>query len=77
MKTKQELENIKERLEKLNAELHELTDEELEQVTGGVIESKIKYENEAGLEGKAFVVGGGFLTEDEVKLTAIAGVNPQ
>ena len=35
MKTKQELENIKEEIEKLNAELHELTDEELEQVTGG------------------------------------------
>ena len=35
MKTKQELENIKERLEKLSTELHELTDEELEQVTGG------------------------------------------
>ena len=40
MKTKQELENIKEEIEKLNAELHELTDEELEQVTGG--ECKIK-----------------------------------
>ena len=40
MKTKQELENIKERLEKLSTELHELTDEELEQVTGG--ERKVK-----------------------------------
>ena len=44
MKTKEELENIKERLEKLNAELHELTDEELEQVTGGVIENKLENE---------------------------------
>ena len=44
MKTKEELENIKERLEKLNAELHELTDEELEQVTGGKHIDKIKDE---------------------------------
>ena len=51
MKTKQELENIKERLEKLNAELHELTDEELEQVTGG--ERKVeKPRDEVGFGGK-------------------------
>ena len=35
MKTKEELENIKERLEKLSAELHELTDDELAWVVGG------------------------------------------
>ena len=35
MKTKEELNELKERLEKLSTELHELTDEELEQVTGG------------------------------------------
>ena len=46
MKTKQELENIKEEIEKLNAELHELTDEELEQVTGG---GKPKLIHEDGL----------------------------
>ena len=36
MKTKEELNALKEEVETLNKKLHELTDEELEQVTGGV-----------------------------------------
>ena len=36
MKTKEELNTIKEEVEALNNKLAELTDEELEQVTGGV-----------------------------------------
>ena len=36
MKTKEELNEIKEEVEKLDKKLHELTEEELEQVTGGV-----------------------------------------
>ena len=35
MKTKEELNEIKEEIEKLDTKLHELTEEELEQVTGG------------------------------------------
>ena len=35
MKTKKELNEIKEEIEKLDKKLHELTEEELEQVTGG------------------------------------------
>ena len=35
MKTKEELNEIKEEVETLNKKLHELTDEEPEQVTGG------------------------------------------
>ena len=35
MKTKEELNALKEEVETLNAKLAELTDEELEQVTGG------------------------------------------
>ena len=35
MKTKEELNTLKEEVETLNEKLHELTDEELEQVTGG------------------------------------------
>ena len=35
MKTKQELENIKEEIENLGTEMWELSDDELEQVTGG------------------------------------------
>ena len=35
MKTKEELNALKEEVETLNRKLHELTDEELEQVTGG------------------------------------------
>ena len=52
MKTKQELENIKERLEKLSTELHELTDEELEQVTGGTTIDEFKAKIEGGLESR-------------------------
>ena len=36
MKTKEELNALKEEVETLSAKLHELTDEELAQVTGGV-----------------------------------------
>ena len=39
MKTKEELNALKEEVVTLNEKLHELTDEELEQVTGGVKES--------------------------------------
>ena len=35
MKTKEELNALKEEVETLNKKLHELTDEELEQVSGG------------------------------------------
>ena len=35
MKTEKELKEIKEQIEALNAKLNELTDDELEQVTGG------------------------------------------
>ena len=35
MKTKEELNEIKEEVETLNEKLHELTDEELAQVSGG------------------------------------------
>ena len=36
MKTKEELKALKEEVETLNEKLHELTEEELAQVTGGV-----------------------------------------
>ena len=36
MKTKEELNALKQEVETLNKKLHELTEEELEQVTGGV-----------------------------------------
>ena len=37
MKTKEELNALKEEVETVNEKLHELTDEELEQVVGGVL----------------------------------------
>ena len=42
MKTKEELDALKEEVETLNKKLAELTEEELEQVTGGNIEQEIK-----------------------------------
>ena len=37
MKTKEELNALKEEVETVSKKLHELTDEELEQVSGGVV----------------------------------------
>ena len=47
MKTKEELNTIKEEVELLNKKLAELTDAELEQVTGG-LEYKITFEPSGG-----------------------------
>ena len=42
MKTKEELNALKEEVETLNAKLRELSDDELEQVAGGFPELKVK-----------------------------------
>lgn len=42
MKTKEELNVLKEEVETLSRKLHELTDEELEQVSGGLIKLDIE-----------------------------------
>ena len=42
MKTKEELNALKEEVETVSKKLHELTEEELAQVTGGNIEQEIK-----------------------------------
>ena len=50
-KTKEELNELKEEVETQNKKLHELTDEELAQVTGGVEPRGLKHAIEApGLE---------------------------
>ena len=41
MKTKEELNTLKEEVEILNKKLHELTDEELEKVVGGINPSAV------------------------------------
>lgn len=41
MKTKEELDELKNEIEELNKKLAELTDEELEQVTGGHTKPKL------------------------------------
>ena len=40
MKTKEDLNALKEEVENMNRKLHELTDDELEQVTGGLVDPK-------------------------------------
>ena len=42
MKTKEELSDLKEEVETMNKKLHELTDEELAQVVGGISHDKIR-----------------------------------
>ena len=49
MKTKEELNALKEEVETLNKKLAELTDEELEQVTGGVPTVRVKEDDVAVL----------------------------
>ena len=41
MKTPEELKELKEEVEALSKKLHELTDEELAQVSGGLIDGKV------------------------------------
>ena len=41
MKTKEELNALKDEVETLNKKLHELTEEELAQVSGGVLEPPV------------------------------------
>ena len=48
MKTMEELKALKEEVETLNKKLAELTDEELAQVTGGVVRSTIDDPSGAG-----------------------------
>ena len=50
MKTKEELNALKEEVETLNKKLAELTDEELEQVSGGVIDSPFNYQYDLPVE---------------------------
>lgn len=45
MKTKEELNILKNELETLNAKLAELTGEELEQVTGGIAPGRVYWKN--------------------------------
>ena len=42
MKTKEELKELKEEVETLNRKLHELSEDELAQVTGGTAEPEVK-----------------------------------
>ena len=50
MKTKEELNALKEEVEALNKKLAELTDEELAQVAGGSVEMEIRVCEECGTE---------------------------
>ena len=43
MKTKEELNSLKEEVETMSKKLHELTDEELEQVVGGAPHGKVDF----------------------------------
>ena len=49
MKTKEELNALKEEVETLNKKLHELTEEELAQVSGGVLEPAVPTLPEFGI----------------------------
>ena len=59
MKTKEELNALKEEVEALNKKLHELTEEELKQVSGGVSIGKKKklYCVECGYVKRTFLEG--------------------
>ena len=60
MKTKEELNKIKEEVEAVNEKLQELTEEELEQVTGGATGSLKHFSGEKGF---------GFIGSERVLIT--------
>ena len=67
MKTKEELNALKEEVETLNKKLHELTEEELEQVSGGSTSGIAKISNASPKKN-----GSDVATED--RYTALAGL---
>ena len=56
MKTKEELNALKKEVEALNKKLAELTEEELEQVTGGVLRISTSGGHVIGLPGRGHVI---------------------
>ena len=77
MKTKEELDEIKEEVETMNEKLHELTDEELAQVSGGVIspESLINIRNEGNNELSLFELPSDAMHSDVMKVI-VESLNP-
>ena len=69
MKTKEELNALKEEVETVNRKLHELTEEELTQVSGGVIipESLINIGNEENYELNLFELPSDVMHSDVMK----------
>ena len=57
MKSKEELDALKEEVNKVNEKICELTPEELEQVTGGVAPSNIRFVAHDVNEMKGIIVG--------------------
>ena len=77
MKTPEELNALKEEVETVNRKLHELTDEELAQVSGGVIipESLINIGNEENYELNLFELPSDVMHSDVMKVI-VESLNP-
>ena len=77
MKAKKELNALKEEVETVNRKLHELTEEELTQVSGGVIipESLINIGNEENYELNLFELPSDVMHSDVMKVI-VESLNP-
>ena len=77
MKTKEELNALKEEVEALNKKLHELTEEELKQVSGGVSNGKKKkiYCVECGYVKYTFPARGAITFDPEVRCPQCGAMN--
>ena len=77
MKSKEELNALKEEVETVNRKLHELTEEELTQVSGGVIipESLINIGNEENYELNLFELPSDVMHSDVMKVI-VESLNP-
>ena len=77
MKTKEELNALKEEIETQNKKLHELTDEDLAQVSGGVIspDSLINIGNEENFELNQFELPSDVMHSDVMKVI-VESLNP-
>ena len=76
-KTKEELSALKEEVESVTRKIRELTDEELEQVTGGVIspDSLINIRNEENYELNLFELPSDVMHSDVMKVI-VESLNP-
>ena len=76
MKTKEELNKLKEEVEAVNEKLHELTEEELEQVTGGSFADSLKKLQDGMKIDSGTDDSGGYQIDEKTREMIRHGIDP-